>query len=716
MNKSYKFSIVIAIYNMENYLVETMDSLVNQTIGFEDNLQILLVNDGSIDNSEEICKSYATKYPENIVYIGKENGGVSEARNKGLEYATGELVNFLDADDKLQNDALEKVYDFLKQNREEVDLISIPLYFFEAKEGEHSLNYKFTSTRVIDIFEEPKCFQMHISSSFIKLQEIKKYIFNTKLKLGEDAEVANKIILNKGKYGVVADTKYMYRRRNAGDSALQGAKENKENYIPPLKYLYLELIQFAKEKYNSVPAYLQWLIIYDIGGKIRMPHIESTVLDQSEIEEFIGYVKQVVSNIDDEIILGSSYLRRYYYLYLLKLKYNQIAKEKFSIISNNEDAVLCFNNHIVDMLYRQKVHVETIVFQENMLQLSGYFNFLFDQFDFKLVIDNNGLETELPFKINENYQITSLNQLVANGYDFNINIPFDYKDTTLKVKAILGKTKYQIQLLLNQDEFENQSKNSDSVVAGNFKISGKNKVLEIKKETVSTDENKSKISENNSGNNEFTKQVKIYLKNRMIPNCVNKVLSICSRKMLKGMIEKFNKSNAIIKKIPISYRYYILSNLKYNGDNDLKIATSFNQACLYNKDNLLLSKATDININLIKYKIENSQFSMKGTITSPFKANIYKLKCNCNKQNFNCELKRNNSKSLTLLGESILDCYEFEITIPLKEKNEISFEINIGLSSVLPQFNLNNVKFVKNAKKAGYMVNIEEKKKIEISC
>ena len=105
--KKFKISTIIPIYNVEKYLEETILSIIKQSIGFE-NIQMILVNDGSPDNSEEICLKYKEKYPENIIYIKKENGGVSSARNMGLEYATGEYVHFMDSDDIISKNAYKK--------------------------------------------------------------------------------------------------------------------------------------------------------------------------------------------------------------------------------------------------------------------------------------------------------------------------------------------------------------------------------------------------------------------------------------------------------------------------------------------------------------------------------------------------------------------------------------------------------------------------------
>lgn len=90
----YKVSVIIPIWNVEDYLAEAVDSVINQTCGFEENIELILVNDGSPDNCGEICRGYLERYPENIIYIEQENRGLSAARNAALEKATGEYIAF----------------------------------------------------------------------------------------------------------------------------------------------------------------------------------------------------------------------------------------------------------------------------------------------------------------------------------------------------------------------------------------------------------------------------------------------------------------------------------------------------------------------------------------------------------------------------------------------------------------------------------------------
>ena len=112
----YKISVIIPVYNVEKYLDETLKSIVKQTIGFN-NIQVILVNDGSKDNSEKICLEYKEKYPNNITYVKKENGGVSSARNEGIKHVKGKYTHFLDSDDYISEGAYKKAYDILENNR-----------------------------------------------------------------------------------------------------------------------------------------------------------------------------------------------------------------------------------------------------------------------------------------------------------------------------------------------------------------------------------------------------------------------------------------------------------------------------------------------------------------------------------------------------------------------------------------------------------------------
>ena len=108
-----KVSIIVPVYNVERYIVRSMDSLVNQTLK---DIEIIVVNDGSTDNSKKLIEIYQKKYPNKIKLVDKENGGLSDARNYGIPHATGEYIAFLDSDDYVELDTYEKMYNKAKED------------------------------------------------------------------------------------------------------------------------------------------------------------------------------------------------------------------------------------------------------------------------------------------------------------------------------------------------------------------------------------------------------------------------------------------------------------------------------------------------------------------------------------------------------------------------------------------------------------------------
>lgn len=103
-----KVSVIVPVYNTEKYLVNCLESLVNQTL---QEIQIVIINDGSTDSSLEIIKSYSEKYPNKIVYETQENSGQAVARNRALELCTGEYIGFLDSDDFVKKEMYQKMYE-----------------------------------------------------------------------------------------------------------------------------------------------------------------------------------------------------------------------------------------------------------------------------------------------------------------------------------------------------------------------------------------------------------------------------------------------------------------------------------------------------------------------------------------------------------------------------------------------------------------------------
>ena len=129
----FLFSVIMPIYNVEDYIEEAILSLVNQTIGF-DKIQLIMINDGSPDNSEAICLKYKEMYPDNIVYQKIPNGGVSNARNTAFQYVDAKYITFLDPDDKWELSSFENAYKFFEEHYDEIDVLAARIQFFEEND------------------------------------------------------------------------------------------------------------------------------------------------------------------------------------------------------------------------------------------------------------------------------------------------------------------------------------------------------------------------------------------------------------------------------------------------------------------------------------------------------------------------------------------------------------------------------------------------------
>lgn len=422
--QNYYFSIIMAVYEAERYLDEAINSLITQTIGFE-KIQLILVNDGSPDASGTICKRYKEKYPNNIVYFEQSNQGVSAARNKGLDFVQGEYVNCLDSDDTLEEHACENVYNFFQLHKEEIDVAAIPIMYFEGRTGEHILNFKFDRTRVIDLKKEYKYVQLSNSSAFIKREAIGDLRYNVNLKYGEDAEFLNTIIMNKLKLGVVSDTCYNYRFRVSNDSAIQSTSDNAGSYLPVLRLFHMSLIEKALQRFGEVPDYIQQVILYDLRWKIRRKQSPDKVLNDNECEEFFTELRNVLSYIDDYLILKYTDLELKFRLVALTLKYGHPIEEDCLFVKSSKDVFLIYKEWIISRLSNQVIHIQNLNLEGERLFLDCKLVTGFSNQDIKInaiVCDKNGEIRHYPVEETDVHHsiVWSLGKQIRKNYSFNI--------------------------------------------------------------------------------------------------------------------------------------------------------------------------------------------------------------------------------------------------------------------------------------------------------
>lgn len=467
MNSDFAFSVLMPIYNVEKYLADAIDSLINQSIGFEENIELVIVDDGSPDKSKEIALKYQEKYPNNIKVFSKSNGGQASAFNFGLNHLNGKYVSFLDSDDKISSNAFEEAYNFLEKYGDEVDIVSIPMMFFENRTGPHVLNFKFDSTRVIDLNKEPYNPQLSLASSFLKKEALEGFEFDIFLPHGYDALVLNKILLNKKKLGVIDSCNYFYRRREDKTSMINVAHQKKEYYNYLLKNLYINLIEYSKEKLGHVPLFIQYVVAYNVQWFHRVPEFPDD-FNKDEINEFWEIFHEILTYIDDSVIKDSRIIKKGFVRNFLMYLKN---KKEFHIdtVEDQSEIYLKSGEYTINNLHNHRIYIDSIRIKENILRIYGTFTSSCDSstLKFKAIKTLPNGEKEIFNEVDEfvgddSYTIRILGIDWYFKHYFNFEIPVEKEESKIELKILYNENDKEI-WMKNKTTFRESSILADMI-------------------------------------------------------------------------------------------------------------------------------------------------------------------------------------------------------------------------------------------------------------
>lgn len=246
--KKMKYSIIIPVYNVEEYLDRCLKSILNQTYS---NYEVIIVNDGSPDNSDNIIKSYE-KEDKRFKGYKKVNGGLSDARNYGLKYATGDYLIFIDADDYIENNYLEKVNDVLEKNKD-IDVLKFKIKLVDEGENLIRMENGLNKEGVTSFEELVKLEFLEPAWSYVyKLSFWKENNF-TYLKgmIHEDFGLTPEILMKANKIYYLNSYLYNYVQRN-GSIMSSNNKEKLHKKAYDMLYQYDRLIKINYNKDTKV--------------------------------------------------------------------------------------------------------------------------------------------------------------------------------------------------------------------------------------------------------------------------------------------------------------------------------------------------------------------------------------------------------------------------------------------------------------------------------
>lgn len=209
-------SVIVPVYKVEKYLPSCIDSLIAQT---HENLEIILVDDGSPDNCGKICDEYAKKYPH-IRAVHKENGGLSSARNAGMREMHGEYVSFVDSDDTIRPEMIETLYNNLTQSSADISICKFE--YCSKQEGnerderpcEHELKV-FSRDEALENLLIGKYYGGQMCTKLFKSEIIKDLYLDESILFIEDLEFSTRAMIKAEKVCYTPAVLYNYFLRDS---------------------------------------------------------------------------------------------------------------------------------------------------------------------------------------------------------------------------------------------------------------------------------------------------------------------------------------------------------------------------------------------------------------------------------------------------------------------------------------------------------------------
>jgi len=293
-HKNELISVIVPVYNVEQYLEKCVDSIINQTYK---NIEIILVDDGSKDNSGKMCDELQQK-DDRIKVIHKENGGLSDARNAGLKIANGQYIGFVDSDDYIEPDMFETLYNLNKKYNSDISIVS----FYEIYKGKVigvRNSKKIEELNKIDAMKElliDTRIQSYAWNKLFRRELFDGIEFPTNKNFEDIAttllvfEKANKVVL-------FEEPKYNYVRR---DDSIVGKKNYKtyKDYLDVIssKYQYLDGKYEKLDLWNAYNFIINMIWVYTIIVTFDLDEV------YKEYEKHFELFKELIKKYDKQII------------------------------------------------------------------------------------------------------------------------------------------------------------------------------------------------------------------------------------------------------------------------------------------------------------------------------------------------------------------------------------------------------------------------------
>lgn len=276
-------SIVLPIYNVSTYLERCLKSICTQTYS---NIEIILVDDGSTDNSGEICDAYAAR-DNRIVVVHKKNGGLSDARNAGIKIAKGKYISFVDSDDYVDCDYIEFLYNTLKSANAKMSICSHKVVYENGTILEKATNEMsvLSSEKVLERILYDEGIDLSAWAKLYDIDLFKEILFPVG-RLFEDAATTYKLVYKAETIAIGSVSKYYYMMRGNSITNI-GFSRKKIDLIKSTK----EMSDFVTQKFPNLKKAGERRLMYAYLSTLSQLANSSTV-DKEVESELMCYIKK----------------------------------------------------------------------------------------------------------------------------------------------------------------------------------------------------------------------------------------------------------------------------------------------------------------------------------------------------------------------------------------------------------------------------------------
>lgn len=312
--RTIKASVIIPAFNAENTIIRALNCLLNQSISKQE-LEILVINDGSTDSTGEVCNQFKNKNKDLILkIINQQNSGVSASRNKGMNIAKGQYLFFLDADDEISSNTIQDVVDFFEAYDDQIDIVTYTQIYKGLKKGVHYRYKKLNETGIYDI-EKTRSISLSNPNYCVKKSECIR--FNEHLKFHEDELFAADVVMRKKRLGYVKSAEYIYYFTA---SNTVNSRANPIYIHDDSIKMYESLCETYKTSQNHVSGYIQDLIINDFSWKLKTNNLWPVHLRGEEKQKEIDRIIRILNKIDNTTILNHENVDKFHKHYFLSIK------------------------------------------------------------------------------------------------------------------------------------------------------------------------------------------------------------------------------------------------------------------------------------------------------------------------------------------------------------------------------------------------------------